>query len=174
MCELHVIINLEEVKIGVDKKNVRYNLLTVIVYIIGIVLLIQLFNLQILHGEEYLEKSSSRLTRETTIVAARGDILDRNGNVLAGTINQYSVGIYKSKIDNQILNNILLKVTQILEKNGDTYKDEFPIEINPVKFTIKEEKLKNWLKKNGFEENLSAEEVLQEFKEKYEITNENV
>ena len=157
-----------------DKKNVRYNLLTVIVYIIGIVLLIQLFNLQILHGEEYLEKSSSRLTRETTIVAARGDILDRNGNVLAGTINQYSVGIYKSKIDNQILNNTLLKVTQILEKNGDTYKDEFPIEINPVKFTIKEEKLKNWLKKNGFEENLSAEEVLQEFKEKYEITNENV
>ena len=74
-----------------DKKNVRYNILTVIVYIIGIILLIQLFNLQIVHGEEYLEKSSSRLTRETTIVAARGDILDRNGNILAGTINQYSV-----------------------------------------------------------------------------------
>ena len=66
-----------------DKRNVRYNILTLIVYIIGVILLIQLFNLQIIHGEEYLEKSSSRLTRETTIVAARGNILDRNGNTLA-------------------------------------------------------------------------------------------
>ena len=117
-----------------DKKNVRYNILTVIVYIIGIILLIQLFNLQIVHGEEYLEKSSSRLTRETTIVAARGDILDRNGNVLAGTINQYSVEIYKSKIDTQTLNDTLLKVATILETNGDKYKDNFPIKINPVEF----------------------------------------
>ena len=157
-----------------DKKNVRYNLLTVIVYIIGIVLLIQLFNLQIVHGEEYLEKSSSRLTRETTIVAARGDILDRNGNVLAGTINQYNVGIYKSKIDNQTLNNTLLKVAEVLEKNGDEYKDEFPISISPVKFTIKEERLKNWLEKNAFDENTSAKDVLKAFKEKYEITNESI
>ena len=157
-----------------DKKNVRYNILTVIVYVIGIILLIQLFNLQIVHGEEYLEKSSSRLTRETTIVAARGDILDRNGNVLAGTINQYSVEIYKSKIDTQTLNNTLLKVATVLESNGDKYKDDFPININPIQFNINDEKLKTWLKNNDLDENLSAEEVLQAFKEKYEITNESL
>ena len=157
-----------------DKKNVRYNILTVIVYIIGIILLIQLFNLQIVHGEEYLQKSSSRLTRETTIVAARGDILDRNGNVLAGTINQYSVEIYRSKIDTQILNNTLLKVATVLEGNGDTYKDAFPIKINPIEFTISDEKLKTWLDNNNLNENLSAEEVLQKYKEKYEISNTNV
>ena len=154
-----------------DKKNVRYNILTVIVYIIGIILLIQLFNLQIVHGEEYLEKSSSRLTRETTIAAARGDILDRNGNVLAGTVNQYSVEIYKSKIDVETLNNTLLKVVTVLEKNGDKYKDNFPININPIEFKISDEKLKTWLKNNDLEENLSAEEVIQKFKEKYEINN---
>jgi len=157
-----------------DKKNVRYNILTVIVYIIGIILLIQLFNLQIVHGQEYLEQSSSRLTRETTITAARGDILDRNGNVLAGTINQYSVEIYKSKIDTQTLNNTLLKVATVLESNGDKYKDEFPISINPVQFTISDEKLKKWLKNNDLNGNLLAEEVIQKFKEKYEITNENL
>jgi len=157
-----------------DKKNVRYNLLTVIVYIIGIILLVQLFNLQIVHGEEYLEKSSSRLTRETTIVAARGDIIDRNGNILAGTINQYSVEIYKSKIDNELLNNTLLKVAEVLELNGDTYKDNFPISINPIEFKISDEKLKTWLKNNDLEENLTPEEVLQEFKEKYEINNDNI
>ena len=157
-----------------DKKNVRYNILTVIVYIIGIILLIQLFNLQIVHGEEYLEKSSSRLTRETTIVAARGDILDRNGNVLAGTVNQYSVEIYKSKIDVETLNNTLLKVAIVLEQNGDKYKDNFPINIDPIEFKISDEKLKTWLKNNDLEENLSAEEVIEKFKEKYEINNESL
>lgn len=157
-----------------DKKNVRYNILTVLIYIIGIILLIQLFNLQIVHGEEYLEKSSSRLTRENVIVAARGDILDRNGNTLAGTFNQYDVEIYKSKIDSKTLNDTLLKVAQVLESNGDKYKDEFPIKINPMEFTISDEKLKSWLQSNNFDEKISAEEVLQKYKEKYEITNNNI
>ena len=70
-----------------DKRNLRYNILTVLVYIIGIILIIQLFNLQIVHGEEYREKSSTRLTRETKIEAARGNILDRNGNTIAGKLH---------------------------------------------------------------------------------------
>ena len=82
-----------------DKRNLRYNILTVLVYIIGIILIIQLFNLQIVHGEEYREKSSTRLTRETTIKAARGNLLDCNGNLLAGNQIKYSLKIYKSKIE---------------------------------------------------------------------------
>ena len=54
---------------NLDKKNVRYNILTIIVYVIGIIIIMQLFNLQIVHGEEYLEKSNLRLTRENTIKA---------------------------------------------------------------------------------------------------------
>ena len=157
-----------------DKNNVRYNILILFVYIIGIILLIQLFNLQIIHGEEYLEKSSSRLTRETTILAARGNILDRNGNILAGTNTKYSLEIYKSKIDSNTLNNTLLEVVKVLETNGDTYKDEFPIKINPIEFTISEEKRKTWLKANNIEENFTAEEVLKKYKEKYEIQNDNI
>ena len=157
-----------------DKKNIRYNILIVFVYIIGVILLIQLFNLQIIHGEEYLEKSSSRLTRETTILAARGNILDKNGNVLAGTVTNYSLNLYKSKIDTNTLNDTLLEVVKVLETNGDTYKDEFPIKINPIEFTIDEEKQKSWLKTNNLEETLSAEEVLQKYKEKYQIKNDNI
>ena len=157
-----------------DKKNLRFNILTVIVYIIGIILLIRLFSLQIVHGEEYLEQSSSRLTRETTILAARGNILDRNGNILAGTKTQYILELYKSKIDSNTLNNTLLEVIKVLEANGDTYKDSFPIELNPVRFDISDERLKTWLTDNDLDENLSAEDVLQKYKEKYEINNDNI
>ena len=157
-----------------DKKNVRFNILIVLVYIIGIILLIQLFNLQIVHGEEYLEKSSSRLTRETTILAARGNILDRNGNILAGTKTKYLLNIYRSKIDTKALNNTILQVIKVLEANGDKYKDEFPIKINPIEFTISEEEIENWKKKNDIEQSLNAEEILKEFKGKYEIENTNI
>ena len=104
---------------NLDKKNVRYNILSIVVYIIGIILIIQLFNLQIVHGEEYLETANSRLTRETTIKAARGNILDCNGNILAGNQIRYSLKIYKSKIDETNLNESILNNINILEANGD-------------------------------------------------------
>lgn len=157
-----------------DKRNVRYNIATLIVYIIGIILLIQLFNLQIVHGKEYLETSSTRLTRETTIVAARGNILDKNGNVIAGTTSRYSLEIYKSKIDTDTLNNTILNLVNVLESNSDIYKDTFPISINPIQYTKDEETTKKWLKENLLDENLTAEDAFYAFKNKYKITNDNV
>lgn len=158
-----------------DKRNLRYNILTVLVYIIGIVLLIQLFNLQIVHGEEYREKSSTRLTRETKIEASRGNILDRNGNTIAGTTTQYSLEIYKSKVDKQALNNTLLEVTKVLEVNNDTYKDKFPVTVEPLEFTMEsQEAINNWLEANKFEKDLTPEQVINKFKEKYEIKNEDI
>ena len=59
-----------------NNSKVRFNILIALVYIIGIILLVALFNLQIVHGEEYRETSNTRLTREKTITATRGNILD--------------------------------------------------------------------------------------------------
>ena len=157
-----------------DKKNVRYNIIVILIYIIGIILLIRLFNLQIIHGKEYLETSSTRLTRETVITAARGNILDRNGNILAGTVEKYSLEIYRSKIDEDTLNTTILNVINILEKNNDKYKDTFPIKINPIEYTKDQEEISKWLKENDLDENTSAEDALNKFKEKYNIKNENI
>lgn len=59
-----------------NSTKIRFNILIALVYIIGIILLVALFNLQIVHGEEYRQTSNTRLTREKTITAARGNILD--------------------------------------------------------------------------------------------------
>ena len=77
--------------------NLRYNILITIVYFIGAILIIQLFKLQIVNGAEYRETSNTRLTRESTIEAARGNIEDRNGNLLASTKTGYSIELYKTK-----------------------------------------------------------------------------
>ena len=78
--------------------NLRFNLLTVLVYIIGIILIIKLFSLQIVHGAEYREESNTRLTRESTLEAARGSILDRSGTSLVSSTTEFSLEMYKTKV----------------------------------------------------------------------------
>ena len=45
-----------EREIGDEKTNFRFNIITMLVYIIGIVLIVQLFNLQVVNGETYREQ----------------------------------------------------------------------------------------------------------------------
>ncbi len=156
------------------KIRLRYNLSSAIVYILGMILLVQLFNLQIVHGEEYREQSNTRLTRESTLEAARGNVLDQSGNELATTTLGYSLELYKTKIENEELNNTLLKITQVLEKNGDSYTDSLPIKINPFEFSIEDESAKEWKKNNRIDENKTAEECFYILKDKYKISNEDV
>lgn len=155
-----------------DKKNIRYNIMSLIIYAIGIIIIVKLFSLQIVNGEEYLEKSNSRLTRETVVKASRGNIFDCNGNILAGTKIKYSLELYKSKIETEQLNNTILNATNVLEKNSDTYIDEFPITINPIQYKFSdEEKTKNWLERKKIDVNSSAEQALNFYIEKYKLTN---
>ncbi len=154
---------------NLDKKNVRYNILTIIVYLVGIILIAQLFNLQIVHGEEYLERSNSRLTRENTIKAARGNIRDSNGNILAGTTVRFSLDIYRSKIDEETLNDTLLRTINVLEKNNDKYNNEFPIDIETMQFKYDEERTKAFLDENELDENLSANDTIDYYINEYNL-----
>ena len=117
--------------------RLRFNILGTIIYLIGIVLLLQLFNLQIVHGEEYRGESNTRLTKETVLEAARGKMVDRTGIELASTQIVNSLELYKTKISNEELNTMLLEVATVLEQNGDSYTDNLPLSINPIGFTMK-------------------------------------
>lgn len=158
-----------------QKVKLRYNIVSTIVYIAGIVLLAQLFNLQIIKGEDYRNQSNTRLSRESTLQAARGDILDQSGNKLATTSATQVLELYKTKIDNQTLNDTLLAIAQVLEQNGDKYIDDLPITVEPFAFTTdNEETQKKWKKQNNIGENKTAEECFYILKDKYKISNENI
>ena len=153
----------------------KFNILSMLVYILGIILLVQLFNLQIIKGQEYREQSNTRLTRESVLKAARGNILDRTGNPIVSNTMGFRLDLYKTKVDNQTLNETILKIINILEKNGDKYNDNLPITVEPFGFTSQDEQyLKDWKKKNKINENASAEECFYSLKEKYEIQSESV
>ena len=79
--------------------NLRFNIMTLLIYLVGIILIVKLFSLQIVHGAEYREESNARLTRESTLEAARGAILDKTGAKLVTSGMQFTLEMYKSKVD---------------------------------------------------------------------------
>ena len=161
-------------KSEIEKANFRFNLLTTIVYIVGIILLVQLFNLQIIHGSEYRNTSNTKLSREVQIEATRGKIYDRTGTILADTEMGFNVQLFKTKVSEKELNEALLALSKILESNKDTYIDKLPITINPYKFTISKENLQKFKIDNFIDTAASAEEAFLVLKEKYKIDTENI
>lgn len=155
--------------------NLRYNLIIILVYIVGIVLIVQLFNLQIVNGKEYRETSNTRLSRETVIKAARGSIKDRTGNLLVTTKMGFNIELYKTKINTTTLNKTILNTIKILENNNDKYINNLPILIEPFKFTIDDEESQvNWKKENDIKEDATPEQCFYELKEKYKIEQDNI
>jgi len=148
--------------------KLRFNLLYIIVYVSGIVLLAGLFNLQIVKGNDYRRISNTRLSRNMTVKASRGDILDSSGNKLVSTKMLYNLEFYKTKIDNITLNKTLLLIAQTLENNGDKYIDQFPITINPIKYNGSD--FSNFKKSNNLLESLDVEGVYKYYLNKYKIT----
>ena len=57
----------------------------------SVVLVRRLFDLQIIQGEDYISKFQARTTKERVLKSTRGNILDRNGDILASNVLSYSL-----------------------------------------------------------------------------------
>ena len=155
--------------------NLRFNILTAIVLVIGFILLCQLINLQLIHGDEYRVLSSSRLTRETVIRADRGEILDAKGVKLVTTSTGFTLNLYRTTNDSEQLNNNILNIINVLESNGDKHVDNLILTVEPFGYTTdSEESIKRWKKNNNLKEEYSAEQCFYALKDKYQIKNEDI
>jgi penicillin-binding protein 2 len=109
----------------------RLLLLVLVLFGVGGFLIYNLFQLQIVNGEEYYNNFQLMITKERTITATRGNILDRNGNLLAYNELAYSVTIedvYESgKTKNAELNATIYKLIQMIERNGDSVISDFHV-----------------------------------------------
>ena len=69
----------------------RIRALFVILLLFSLIVVIRLFVLQIIQHSFYQERSSEQRTRVINLAANRGDILDRNGEILATSVDTVSV-----------------------------------------------------------------------------------
>ena len=161
-------------KIKKENTNLRFNILIIIVYIIGIILISKLFELQIVHGATYRETSNTRLARESTLEPSRGEILDRSGTTLATSTSSFNIELYKTKSDNIVLNNGILNLIKLFEENGVKYPNNFPINNEVNAFTLEGENLGKWLAKYKLDSNSTVQYAMNFFIKKYGIDTEDL
>ena len=117
----------------------RYDVLMLFICIVGAIYIYRLFDLQVVNGASYREQSEKRLVREIKTVAPRGNIYDRYGKLMVTSVNSYNVQLYYTKAGKEVLNDILLKLAHILEKNGDSFYNNFPIDFEEMKIKKSDE-----------------------------------
>ena len=114
----------------------RTTVLILAFVLMSVVLVRRLFDLQIIQGQDYISKFEARTTKERVIKSTRGNILDRNGDVLASNVLSYSLtfednGTYTSTREkNLTLNGVAYQVLQILHSNGDDITHSFHIVVD--------------------------------------------
>lgn len=108
----------------------RLTLLTLLFVLLGGTLIFRCFNLQIVKGEEYLNDFMLSTEKTRDISSARGNILDRNGYVLAYNELAYFVKIedvYENSNKNRKMNDTIYRLIKLIEQNGDKVIADFKI-----------------------------------------------
>lgn len=130
----------------------RIFILILVFICIGGVIINRIFDLQIVHGEEYLDSFQMRIMKERTIKGSRGCIYDRNGNLLAYNELAHSVTIedvYESgRFKDLNLNTTIYRLIQMIEGNGDDIVSDFKIILdknNRYVFTVEGTQLYRFL-----------------------------
>ena len=120
-------------------RNIKLSRITIlgeVMFCMGAALVGRLYQLQILHGEEYSENFVLKTKREIQLKGVRGNIYDRNGKSLARNELVYSVTLsdsqtYDTSRERQLaLNGKIYRLLKILEQNGDTPSEYLEIHIN--------------------------------------------
>lgn len=160
-----------------DKGNMRIFILNLCVILGGIILIAQLFNLQIVHGSDYRKQSESRTSKSFTVIAPRGEILDRHGNIFATNRDGYNVLMYKQDMTTDERNTLILKLVELLNENNVVYRDTFPINFvdGELNFTLDtDEECAKWKKRNKFSETDTAEKIFLSYQKKYKLESYSV
>ena len=88
---------------------------------------LRLVQWQIVQGEEFEQISLSNRTDTIEIDAARGEILDCSGEVLAGNRTSYNIIYNALEMDYDARNATILQVIDLLEEQGETWRNPLPI-----------------------------------------------
>lgn len=92
-------------------------------------LVVRLFDLQIVRGEEFVKKYESKILRTSYATGTRGNIYDRNGAVLARNELAYAVTIQDvgAYTTDQARNLMILDLVRILDRHGEAIQGDLPI-----------------------------------------------
>ncbi len=142
----------------------------VIFFVYGCVL----FKMQIIDGDKYKEQSQKKIYSTETITASRGNITDRNGQLLVTNETVYTVKFSRALLPAERQNEIILSLTSLISSKGEQYYDTLPIsEKAPFSFVYNDENAQSridaLIKKHKLSKDVSAGEIMQKLIKAYKI-----
>lgn len=109
--------------------------ITAIIVIIAVIVgfAADLYNIQIKNNDYYTAQNNTEETYVVPIEAARGEIVDRNGNSLVTNRQGNSIILdavyFPSQSDNKKRNEIIYNLIKLFESNGEEYANNLPLKI---------------------------------------------
>ena len=150
-------------------------LLLLICAIVGLYSL-RLFRLQIIDTDGNTDNTTYFLSI-TRVKASRGDILDRNGNILIGNRASYDLVFNHNVItSSKGTNDSLYRLVKKCEELGVTYIDHFPItKTRPYEYTLDDyttawrRYFQNYVRERSIDSDITAPLLMQKLRERYKI-----
>ena len=138
---------------------------------------IKLFDVQVIETGGVGSNNVTTYTSYTTVKAARGEILDRNGNVLVGNRASYNLVfnhyVIKSTANR---NQYLYDLLQRTEELGLEYTDHFPItKTRPFEYTLEnytsawQGYFQSYLTERNLDSDMTAPLLMESLRERYDI-----
>lgn len=159
----------------------RFTIIGLIFIVLFTLIIFRLVSLMIVEGEHYRHRSESSILREISESAPRGDILawtDKENGVselLAGSKPRLDVQIFRSELTNEQIDTMIIELAEILRRNGDMEKSDFPIQVDDETgefFFTFDRKIEQWRETYGITSN-TAEEAFYEMLEIFNIEEED-
>lgn len=157
-----------------SKYKLRVAVMIVIIFAFIIIYCRALYDIQIVNGARFLEESENKITQTSSVLASRGEILDRNGNVLVSNRISYNI-----KLNTKLMslkgspNGIILKLIEICSENDVEHTDNLPISAPPFTLnkdlTTSYQRFQKYVTAKEWDNDLSAEEYMKLLKKEYGI-----
>ena len=154
----------------------RVGVLVLLIAVMAGVFSVRLHNVQITQAAEQDPAPSGSVTYHTRVTAARGEILDRNGNVLVGNRASYNLVIVREVLMSaDAPNENLRRLVDLCSELGLEYTDHFPVtQEKPYAYVDSGSSLwdgyfRTFLTERGWDTDVSAPQLIRWLKEIYHL-----
>ncbi len=153
------------------RSKLRLLMLGTVVWMVFILFIFRLIQVQIVDGADYLEKQQAGSSKTQVIKAARGEIVDRNGKPFSRNNVSYDLVFDRALAPRDSENKNIHTLIKILRYTGEKWIDNLPLEIKAGKAVFSGDendiaKLRKHLDTNIY---TSAEDVFYWLKERYDL-----
>ena len=168
-------MNQDERKTVVNRMRL---LIAVAAVLIGLYVLRLIF-LQLVNGDSFKSRATNTTDYNFTVTAARGDIVDSEGERIAASTTSYNVVLSKLLMGDEDLDEMLQRIVELLQANGESWNDSLligePDAAGHYEFTAAadstsdQKALANMKEGLGLQQYATADDVMEKLVEDYKL-----